>query len=503
MNRHNIIPRIITIASVLSSVVAIHGTVQAAPAKSATTTNFTTQIYISNPNASSATAVVNFYSQLNGTADAYSIPVSLNAYGSTTVLIGGLSAGFKGSSVISADQNVVAAAAQIPSESQTNRPMYSAFNSGTPSLYLSTFLANRLNQFSIFGVQNVESVGVNIRAKFIEDGSVIEDLTIPIPGNASKFFDSTQAASTISANFANYMNTHTGGFNGSVVVTATKQTDGSTANIVGVSQEENSDSGIALSFEAIPQSAGASTVFIPSALCGATSQVQTTFFAVQNMGQISASVTITYIDTTTGNVAGTETTTAIAPGGKASLNPCYLASGSTGTLPSNGFSGSAIVQSSQPLNAIAKKIATSAPAGNFKTAFIGQGTGGSKVAIPYARWGTNSGQNGDILSFFAIQNIGATAIPAGGIQIMFYSDSGGVPIMTCTSVNATNPNAKVNASRGLAYPTTNCSPAVANTAFSGNVVIQGPAGSNLAVIATSQMNGYSYESEDINGTVIP
>lgn len=502
MKVRNQITRILMSATVLASMVAVMGTAQPVAA-AGTTAQFTTQIYIANPNASSANVVVNFYPELSGTAEPFNVPVTLNANGSTTVLVGGLSAGFKGSAVVSADQAVVAAAAQIPTQAQTNRPMYTGFSSGTSSLFLSTFLANRNSQFSVFGVQNVETVSVKIRAKFIQAGSTIADVYATLPANSSKFFNSTSPTTTISSAFATYMYTNPGGFSGSVVVTATKVSDHTAANIVGVSQELKSNDGGALGFEAIPESAGANTVFIPSALCNATGQVQTTFFAVQNMGAVGASVTITYISAATGNVAGTETTTAVASGGKASLNPCALQAGSTGSAPGAGFNGSAIVSSSQPLNAIAKKIATAAPTGNFTTAFLGQGTGTNKVSIPFARWGTATGQNGDVLSFIAVQNIGSSAITAGGIQIKFYNNSGGSPIMTCSSVASTNPNAKVNANRGSVNATTTCSPAVQNIAFSGNVVVEGPPGSKLAVITTNQVNAYSYQTEDINGVDAP
>ncbi len=502
MKHHNMAPRLLTIASIISSTMLMASTVQAAPAQSGTTAHFTTQIYIANPNAASATAVVNFYSQLSGTADSFNVPVNLNAFGSTTVLIGGLSAGFKGSAVVSSDQNVVASAAQIPVDGLTNRPMYSAFSSGAPSIYLSTFLANRNNQFSIFGVQNIESEAINIRAKFIENGTTIDDITMSVPSYASKFFDSTQPTSTISSNFANYMYTHSGGFSGSVVVTATKQSNGSAANIVGVSQEMRSDNGSAISFEAIPQSDGATTVYMPSGLCNATTQSQTTYYAVQNMGNINASLVITYISGATGNVAGVERTTSIIPGGKLSVNPCELTAGSTGTAPGAGFNGSAIIQSGQPLNAVAKKQSTASTYGNFTTAFEGKGVGGSKVSIPYIRWGTNTGQNGDITTYIAVQNIGASALSAGSIQVKFYADNGTLA-MTCSSQGSTNPNAKVNAARGVAYATTTCNPAVANTAFSGNVIVEGPSGSSLLVIATNQLGGYTYQTEDVNGTVIP
>lgn len=503
MSQHNTPRKMRLVAPLVLSMIVAAINVGPAIAQTGTTASFTTQIYISNPNATAATAVVNFYAESSGTADAFNVPVSLNPYGSATVLVGGLTTGFKGSAVISSDQNVVAAAAQVPQEGLVNRPMYTAFNSGTPNLYLSTFLANRNSQFSLFAVQNVESSSVNVRAKFIENGTTVEDLTVVVPSNASKFFDSTQPTTTISSNFANYMYTHAGGFSGSVVVTATKVSDGSAANIVGLSEELKSNSGSAISFEAIPQTAGATTIYIPSALCNATSQVQTTFFAVQNMGGINASVAITYISAATGNVAGTETTALVSSGGKVSLNPCLLATGSTGTVPGTGFNGSAIVRSTQPLNAVAKKISTNAPYGNFATAFLGQGTGSNKVAVPYVRWGVATGQTGSIVSTIAVQNIGSSAIAAGGIQIKFYSSSGGSPVMTCSSVAATNPNAKVNAAWGIAFATTSCSPSTSNTAFNGNVIVEGPTGSSLAVIETNQMNQYTYQTEDYNGVIVP
>jgi hypothetical protein len=177
--------------------------------------NFTTRIYIQNPNPNAASGIVNFFDEMGpGNPRNVNVPFSLNPNGSTEILVGSLTdlGTWKGSAVISADQPVVAASIQVPSTGNYGHMMANAFTSaeGTSTLFLTTFLRNVGNEVSLFGVQNIENEAINIRARFISvspsDPQIIVDLVLQ--ANTSKFFDAANAETTISPGFP-------GTFNGS------------------------------------------------------------------------------------------------------------------------------------------------------------------------------------------------------------------------------------------------------------------------------------------------
>jgi len=465
---------------------------------------FTTRIYIQNPNPSAATGVVNFYDEMgSGTPSSVNVPFNLNPNGSTEILIGtlsGLGSPWKGSAVISADQSVVAASVQVPPTGYGHM-MANAFTSaeGTDTLFLTTFLRNASSEDSLFSVQNIENEAVTIRARFIDiNGTVVATPTLVLQANTSKFFDAANAASTIDPAFPN-------SFNGSVVVTATKVSDGSPARIVGLSETRRRDVGTdpnrfrAYAFEAIPLSAGAQTIYMPTALCKFGAGDQTTFFAVQNLSFTNSTVvTITYAAGT--GTTPTQATNTLPPLAKWSVNPCQ-------TNGSNQYSGAAtFTSSSQPIAAIGKNNQTNTPPGQprYSTAFLGQASGASRLAVPYIRWSPNP-PGTDFRSFIAIQNIGTASIGVGQLTVTYYAQNGTVAA-NCTSAAPMAVGAKLNSSAAGTFADFTCSPAVGvSSTFIGSAVIQGPSGSNLLAVirnttpaATTQIH-----TEDFNATLLP
>ena len=462
---------------------------------------FTTRIYVQNPNPNPASGIINFFDELgSGMPHSVNFPLNLNSNGSTEILVGtlsGLGSGWKGSAVISADQPVVAASMQVP-PSGYGHMMSNAFTSaeGTSNLFLTTFLRNVGNEVSLFGVQNIESEAINIRARFIDTaGNPVITPTLVLQANTAKFFDAANAAATIGAGFP-------ATFNGSVVVTATKVSDGSPARIVGISEtrRSNTDSSPnrfrAYAFEAIPLAAGAQTIYVASALCKVGAGSQTTFVAVQNLSFTSSTVvTVTYAAGT--NQPGQATNT-LPPLAKWSFNPCQT----NGDLPYNG--AATITSSSQPIAAVGKNNQTSGTQPRYSTAFLAQASGASRLAVPYIRWSPSS-PGTDFRSSIAIQNLGAI-IPAGQLIVRYYAPDGTL-VNTCTSVAALATGEKANSNVAAAFAggtNFNCTTTQSDNgdsySFTGSAVIEGPAGANLIAIIrnTTPATSTQIHTEDFN-----
>jgi hypothetical protein len=476
-------------------------TTQAQPPSASQT--FTTRIYVQNPNPNPASGIINFFDELgSGMPHSVNFPLNLNSNGSTEILVGtlsGLGSGWKGSAVISADQPVVAASVQVP-PSGYGHMMSNAFTSaeGTSNLFLTTFLRDVGNEVSLFSVQNIESEAINIRARFIDTaGNPVITPTLVLQAYTAKFFDAANAAATIGAGFPSI-------FNGSVVVTATKVSDGSPARIVGISETRRNDTGSspnrfrAYAFEAIPLSAGAQTIYMPTALCKSGPGSQTTFFAIQNLSFTSPTViTVTYT-AVTGSLPSPNVQN-LPPLAKVSVDPCQ-------TNGAAAYSGAAtITSSSQPIAAVGKAAQTSGPLTQprFTTAFLAQASGASRLAVPYIRWNP---PGTDFRSFVAIQNIGSTSIPAGQLTVTYYAQDGTVAA-NCTSVVAMPVGAKLNSTAANTFPADfTCSPAVGlSSSFIGSAVIQGPSGSNLLAVVRNFAPAASAQihTEDFNAILLP
>jgi hypothetical protein len=464
------------------------------------TASFTTKIYYQNPNNVSANAVINFYPEGGGTPDPVAVTLSnIPAFGSGEVWLGTVAlnggSAFTGSAVLSADQNIVAAESQIPTSNTTSQLMSTAFSSSdaTTTLNLTTFLYNWGNAYSRFSVQNTESEPISYTARFFDLGNPVPIATVTgqIQTYSVKSFNAW-ISPTIGTAFINWLNTAgTGGihgqFSGSVIVTATLQSSGQPAHIVGISDERYSSNDRGYAFSAIPQSDGATTVYVPTALCnygGAT-----TYFAVQNLNQsVSSDYTVTYYDTT-GNSVGTQSVTSVGPGSKKSFNPCEVLSTLT---------GSAVVSGTQ----VAAVIGKAQDATNFTTAFIGKGTGSEKIAIPFVRFGMNTNE---LRSYLAIQNTGGS-IPAGQITVTYYDTAGNV-FRTCQTLAATGQSVKVNTNVSQdpnpVGGTMSCTGTAPTTSWSGSAIISGPSGSRLIAISRSQGYLNPKVTGDINGVSLP
>jgi hypothetical protein len=207
---------------------------------------------------------------------------------------------------------------------------------------------------------------------------------------------------------------------------------------------------------------------MPSALCNypVSGGFTNTAYAVQNTSlTTSTNVTVEYSN-------GMSESQNIGPGAKGSFNACNA----TG-MP-NGFIGSAkITSSATDIIAIGK-----AAGQGLSTAFEGVALGSEKLALPYVRWATaanfNNGSQQRVN--IAIQNVGTTTI-TGNILVKYIDRDGNV-VGTHTITTDVAPEAKVN-SNATNAGLSEFGVYAGGTQFGGGAIIEGPAGSELAVVA--------------------
>lgn len=356
-------------------------------AQSATAQTWTSSITYYTPSDTGGTLQVNYYA---GATLHPGPSITLQPHKAGSLYIGNVSTvpeGFAGSAVLSADVPIVATYVQFASGAEAGnygRPIYSGFkleDAATP-FYIPTVLYQKFNTTSHIGIQNVESFEITAVLTFYAVGSSTPaaQKTVDIAAQASYVFEPSDISGL------------TPGFNGSLVIEATKKGDPTTPGKVVASSVETADSGrFAYAFEGVAQ--GANRVYMPTMLCQYRPERQMSYYAIQNAGNITATTTITFYNTA-GEVVGTMPATDIPRGGKISVHPCMYG------VPA-GTSGSAVIESTgAPIIAIGKVSADN----GLATAFVGQPAGYTKVALPYVRWAANPAS--DFRSYIAIMNVG-------------------------------------------------------------------------------------------------
>lgn len=487
-------------AGVLSGLVlaATFGAAGARVSAQAVTATFTSQIVYQNPTAVAGNLTASFYPELNGTPQAtISIPIAVPAYGSGSILVGsvsGLLANFKGSAVLSADFDVVASTIQIPNANTTNRILATGFRSSdaTSDLYLPTFLNGAFNAKSSFAVQNVEGQSVDITATFLPVSGAATVITATIPANASRFFDSRTPA-TIPGVAVN--------FNGSVRVVAVRTGTATPGLVVGTAEEFFTTDGKAYGYEAVPLASAASTIYLPTSLCGyaptgPTAQNATSVFAFQNTSAFTVTATAHWLNTSNVEV-GNQVFTDIGPSAKKSINPCNAVG-----VPNPGFLGSGYISvSGGGKGVVVAKVSATVP--GYQTGFLGQGQGAPKLAFPYMRYKANPQAAGDIASSVSVQNIGASPIATGTLSLAFYDLNGNV-VRSGVTNSALGIGAKFSVGLGtVSNSQLTMSGAVPTTAFEGSLIVTGPNGSQLIAVSRHQQLDYLFWTEDYNGILLP
>ena len=469
--------RMLYVAIVLALVLSLIG--QPAQVKAAGYgTKFITSITFQNVGTGPATVSVEFYPANSSTPVLFTIvdPVPQNAAKSLHVgSVSGLTtSAFTGSAVMSSDQPLVATLVQLPQAPSTvrNRPLSNGFSSGSDYVLIPTVLKNTFATHSVFSVQNIDSVGADLTVRFVPvAGTIITKTLTNLPVGSAQYYDLATMAELGAS------------FNGSVQILAKKTGTQNPGAVVATSMELLLNTDGVYAFEGTPNSAN--KIYMPSAICNAFGG-QNTFYAVQNVGTTDAVVNVRY---SSGKVDGPIT---IGGGKKESFPGCGKVTG----LNAAGFSGSATIESvGAAIVAVGKKSGA-----GLSTAFLGVPSGASKLALPYVRWTTAQWTTGARQrSFIAVQNVGAADIAADQVTVKYYDNNGG--LVGTHALGALVVGAKLNSNASILGAAGN-EFGYFGSAIGGGVIVEGPAGSQLAVVVTVSSIGVG---EDYNGTplVVP
>jgi len=463
------------------ALIAVFAFASSASAQIAYNTSFTTSITYQNVGTGPASIVFNFYPENDGTA--ISVPATLPANAGGSLYVGNVdqvSAGFNGSVVLSSDQPVVATMVQISSDSAIkNRPLSNGFSSGSSEVLLATVLKNQFNSTTRFAVQNAHTTSVDLTIEFYDasnpGGTPVTITRNNLPVGAARYLDLGQIGAITSSSF-----------NGSAIISAVESGTTNAANIVASVLELSTNGVAASSFEGV--SSGASTVYMPSALCNAFGG-QNSAYAIQNTGTTQAQVTVNFSN---GNSAGPYS---IQPGAKQSVQGC------TGGNP-NGFSGSATITSTGgEIVVIGKVFGT-----GLSTAFVGANAGSEKLALPYVRWSESQYASGTRQrAYIAIQNVGS-ALSSGDVVLNYVNKDGDV--VGTHTLGSMSTGQKLNSNASLASVASGFSQSDLNEfgyvgGFGGGVIIEAPSGSQLvAVVRIASAVSGGLVGEDFNGIAI-
>ena len=431
-------------------------------------TQFTTSVTYQNVGSGPATISLVFYSENSATPIPITLPELAPLAGTSIYVgsIGDIGEGFKGSAVMSSNQPLVSTLVQVPKAGSgvSVRPMSNGFTSGNGYVLVPTVLKNKYDYTSIVSVQNVDSVVADFELIFVPvTGSPITIETQDVPVGATKYYD-LGTISTIPA-----------GFNGSLQVFATKNETTDPALVVASAMELGLAGIGAYAFEGATDFS--TLVYMPSALCQKYNADSS--YAVQNTTAAPIDVTVTYSN---GNVDGPHT---LAAGAKKSFLGCEV-------NPA-GFIGSATITATGDIVAMGKIYG-----GGLSTAFLGFSEGASKVALPYVRWTTDHWTDGTRQrSYIAIQNVGAD-LAAGEVVVNYYNNQG--VLVGTETMPAIPTGGKVNSTAENVAPEFGYNP---DGTYGGSAIVQGPPGSQLAVIVRVQTaSGDLIVGEDYSGIPI-
>ncbi len=449
------------------------------------TTQFTTSVtYMNVGTATTTTLKLYFYATPTDVAPtSYTMAnAAVNAAGS--IFIGGVddlivADGFQGSAYMESDQMMQVTLVQLPQASTTvkNRALSNGFIAGGPTALIATVLKNTFGAYTIFSVQNADTVSNNVAIKFYNTSAALAHTinTSIAPGAA--FYVDTGLIAELPV-----------GFNGSAVIEA-KRADTSNGSIVASAMELD-EPGIGLkAFEGVSQ--GAQLLYMSSALCNVFGGTNTSY-AVQNTSLTTPTdVTVTFTDSL-GNdyVSATKT---IGAGAKASFVACD-------TMP-QGTYGAAIVESTATdVVAIGKAYGA-----GLTTAFLGVESGAEQMGLPYVRYATDANYLAGLgqRTFISVQNVGRPLVETEEVDVLFY-DNTGTLAGTYTYVVPAG---------GLATGAKfSCSAASAGllefgiygSVYGGAAIIVGPTGTELAAIGrvSTQTSPGVYVSEDYNSQPI-
>lgn len=494
------------VALVLALVFSAFGVALPAAA-SARTASWVVSVTYQNVGLNPAEVSVDFYSEGSGT------PITFNPLGTGNTLgvgagasffIGnvGVPTGFRGSAVMNSTEPLVATVVQSSQQPGFRvRMLSNGFSEGDSSnqYLVATALENRFNRTTIFSVQNAAAAAIQATIKLYDAdnaGALAGQITHVIPAGSSKYIEMDNPATT-------GLPVATTSFNGSAIITAVLDSDGTTAApVVAAASELFTNKDVGANFEGVPLSRAGNTIYMATALCKKFELDVN--YAVQNASLLdNAEITVQYFDQT-GTLKTTDGPYTIGPGQKKSIIGCNPSSG----VDMTDFTGSAQISSTgAPIVAIGKAApsAGASPAKeNVFTAFLGEKTGSSKIALPYVRWANDAnfaastGQRQR--ATLAIQNLDTAEIK---VNVKYYGKLGGTPlatqVLTIPALSKANSSASAAGALGLDGMNAGEFGYYADGTFGGAAIIEAhPDTPNAAFIAIARLAFPGY-AEDYNG----
>lgn len=476
----------------------------------ATTLSWIVSVTYQNVGIDDSIVSVSFYQEGSSTPVTYDAGVLAPGAAASFYLgsISNVPAGFNGNALMTASQPMVATVVQFhqnePGETVKMRMLSNGFSQDdVSSQYLiATVLGNTFDRTATFSIQNVESETITTQVKFydVNDGSLKSTKTYDILANSSKYIqmDSTTDTGLLTSTF-----------NGSVIITATKKSDGTPANVVAAASELYISKNVGANFEGVPLDKASDNVFLATALCSQFGL--TTYYAIQNASLTSpATVNVSYYNTD-GSPKTSDGPYTIGPGQKVSVSTCSPNSG----LNMTGFTGSAVVSatdSSAEIVAIGKAQAMLNPPidkADVFTIFLGESTGSSRLALPFVRWANDAhfysitNYGGYQRAYIAIQNLEATS---SKVNVKYFDKSGNLVathVLTIAGKSKANSDASAAGALGLNGMVSGEFGYYTDGSFGGGVIIEAHADNPTAKFIAIARVQHPGAGEDYNAVPIP
>lgn len=416
-------------------------------------------------------------------------------------MVGGLSTGFNGVAVITADQPLVATIVQIPDTNQNtpspvyNRGISNAFHSGAPKLYLGSLLKNTFSTNSRVSVQNAEAKSVDIRLtiKATTGTTYVKTWTSVPPGSGIAFDMNTLSGTSPALPSSLDSSAVIEGF-----LAGTNTQWSIPASVAATVVEVSTTGKAAKAFEA--ESNGGTKFYMATALCDVFVD-QRTSYAVQNLSTAATNVTVTYSN-------GAQKTKSIAANAKASFGNCEAADNG---IAMSGLNGSATIEASGGEIIAIGKVFKNNASQIFSTAFLGERYGSYKLALPYVRYSSDTYFNAGVRerTSIAIQNVDSSAV--GPINVRYRDNTGavlGTHTISSIGAGAKANSTPINAGSQTALLEFGSPDSNANGGWGGSVTIEGPANAHLIAIARVYRRDTSLTpnmdvAEDYNAFQVP
>ncbi len=358
----------------------------------ATDSQFTTNITYQNVGTTVAHPTILYYPASSTS------PVSINRpelpVGASTTISAGVidlnEVNSQGSAIVKSDVPIAVLMTQVSDSAATKAIAIAAGSStGTPELWFVN--VQKGSEPSKLAVQNVDGTNNNISLKFFANQEFTE-----------LKFTNLKPGSSVIVNLADRTEL-VSDFYTAVQVVTTRSSDGSSGRVVGT-HWIGSDT-INTSLEGISQLG--KKVYMPLAMCQSTAGMTSSYFVYNTDPSAATRVKVTYN-------SGKYESKDLAASSGAWFNAC------TPSGTNVGYTGSGIITSSTT-NVIATGLIKN---GGVKTNFIGQTTGSSQLAIPYAvysasQYTTRVRQRTSI----QIQNLGG-ALPDKSVKVKYFDKNG-------------------------------------------------------------------------------